>query len=191
MKFLFNHILIFKELPEIDIEIIKQDWKKITDKIKAENAHELFGRDTNYLKADRKGASGSEQTQPYSTFKAKTRAFCFPGSYITHLIEPKINYKQIISLSEIILSLSFEDIFKKKISKFYNISLKKKISFKKFEISSSKQMDHSLIDKIIKNILGLKNNEESLELKKADITMKTVRINSKGINPQAYVFPCL
>ena len=93
---------------------------------------------------------------------------------------------RIISLDEI-KKKSFEEIFEDRISKYYNVPINK--LFKDFNVPKSKQMDHSLFKRIIKSILGLDDNEESIELVKADIAMKTVRINSKGINPQHMSFP--
>ena len=56
------------KFPEEDLEIIKQDWNLIVDKIKAGLAHELSEADTNYLAASTKGANkNSLRSQPFSS----------------------------------------------------------------------------------------------------------------------------
>src|SRR5690606_22776399 len=51
--------------PNEDLEIIKEDWKLIVEKIKAGLAHELSEADTNYLAAATKGANkNSLRSQP-------------------------------------------------------------------------------------------------------------------------------
>ena len=62
--------------PEADLEIIRQDWEAIVNKIRAGKAHELSEGDTNYLGACTKGSNkNSLRSQPYSEIPAMQRAF--------------------------------------------------------------------------------------------------------------------
>lgn len=69
--------------PEEDLEIIKQDWQTIVEKIRAGLAHELSEADTNYLAACTKGANKSSlRSQPFSDIEAMQRAYSFKQSYM-------------------------------------------------------------------------------------------------------------
>src|SRR5699024_4257900 len=78
--------------PDEDLEIIKQDWELIVNKIKAGKAHELSEGDTNYLGACTKGANRKQlRKQPYSDIDAMQRAFSLKQSYMTVLVRKYIN----------------------------------------------------------------------------------------------------
>ena len=62
--------------PEADLEIIKQDWETIVNKIRAGKAHELSEGDTNYLGLAQKAPIKIHFcSQPYSEIQAMQRAF--------------------------------------------------------------------------------------------------------------------
>lgn len=77
---------------EEDMEVILEDYRKITDKIKNGKAHELSESDGNYLSTCTKGAGGGKDwcDQPFSNVKAKQRAWELKSSYMTYLINHKI-----------------------------------------------------------------------------------------------------
>ena len=77
---------------EEDMEVILEDYRKITDKIKNGKAHELSESDGNYLSTCTKGAGGGKdwRDQPFSNVKAKQRAWELKSSYMTYLINHKI-----------------------------------------------------------------------------------------------------
>ncbi|RYG72328.1 restriction endonuclease [Lentibacillus lipolyticus] len=76
------------QLPEKDLEIIKEDWIKIVSKIRDGKAEELSEGDTFYLGACTKGATreSSYRQQPYSTEKAPQRAFSLKSKYVTSIL---------------------------------------------------------------------------------------------------------
>src|SRR5690625_3919899 len=81
---------------EKDLQIIRQDWNKIVDKIKKGKAHELSEGDTNYLGAVTKGASSKTlRSQPFNDIKAKQRAFSLKQSYMTALVRKIITNKDL------------------------------------------------------------------------------------------------
>lgn len=55
LKFIYS---VLWSLPEKDLLIIEQDYKKIVEKISTGHAHELSEGDTTYLGACRKGQKG-------------------------------------------------------------------------------------------------------------------------------------
>ena len=78
-----KYVNLFTPPPE-DLEIIINDYKVITQKIKEGKAHELSESDTYYLGACTKGstAQSSWREQYYgSHIPAKKRAFCLKNSY--------------------------------------------------------------------------------------------------------------
>ena len=73
----------------MDLEIIKQDWQTIIDKIKAGEAHNISEGDTMYLAACTKGANAkSIRKQPFSNIPAKQRAFSLKSSYMSAFCSP-------------------------------------------------------------------------------------------------------
>jgi DNA mismatch repair protein MutH len=63
-------------------------------------AHELSEGDTFYLGACRKGSGGeneSLQKQPYSTLRAKSRAFSFKQSYLSQLLKGHVEQSALLS----------------------------------------------------------------------------------------------
>ena len=83
----------------MDLEIIKQDWQTIIDKIKAGEAHNISEGDTMYLAACTKGANAkSIRKQPFSNIPAKQRAFSLKSSYMSAFARRVIDRQLIPSL---------------------------------------------------------------------------------------------
>lgn len=80
-------------IPDEDARAIKNDWEFIRNKVMQGKAHELSEGDTFFLGACRKGSGGESETlrsQPFSSEKAKARAFSFKQSYVNRLIDGHI-----------------------------------------------------------------------------------------------------
>lgn len=72
---------------EQDIDIIKNDFEMIRDKVDAGNAHELSESDTAFLGACTKARTSKDRTrQPHSTIPAKPRAFSLKQGYINGIL---------------------------------------------------------------------------------------------------------
>ena len=71
-----------------DLQIIKNDWQIIHNKILSGEAHNISEADTMYLGACTKGADSESnyRKQPYSPIKAKQRAYCLKASYMNSII---------------------------------------------------------------------------------------------------------
>ena len=119
-----KYVNLFTPPPE-DLEIIINDYKVITQKIKEGRAHELSESDTYYLGACTKGstAQNSWREQYYgSHIPAKKRAFCLKNSYMTHVLQDyvlthKLENESIIKNIDELKHLSFEQIIINKINK--------------------------------------------------------------------------
>lgn len=134
-----------------EFEIIKKDWNLIVDKIKKGLAHEISESDTSLLSACTKGANkDSKTTQPFSTEKAKSRAFAFKTKFIEDLLirnryrydyfEEIFTYKK----EDYLKSYTIDDIRDK-------LDLLKGINVSKYETNRSKSSHVNAVMKILKN----------------------------------------
>jgi len=111
-----DYVIKFTNLfkfPESDLEIIKNDYNVIINKIKAGKAHEISEGDTVYLGACTKGANKeSVREQPFSALPAMQRAFCLKQSYMSYVLNNYIvgstDTETLIKDSSILKSKSLE-----------------------------------------------------------------------------------
>ena len=114
------------ELTNIDLEIIRQDWETIQQKIIDGKAHELSEGDTLYLGACTKGSKGGNlREQPFSKIKAKQRAFSLKQGYVNHIIATlnngnKQNYGKLIPTLNVLKNNTLEDIVYSKFEKYFD-----------------------------------------------------------------------
>lgn len=174
--------------PEQDIQIIKRDFEIIRQKIRDGKAHELSESDTSYLGAATKAAtSEKKREQPNSDELAKPRAFAFKNSYMTYVLNNyvvpnKLTYEPIIKEGVVD---SFEEYITNKISKYRGYSIQ--------EIIDEFQLDYNEKTKnlgalLAYRILGIKGNKAA-EFEKANIVVKTIRIENNNKIKQHMSFP--
>ncbi|MFD1387273.1 Sau3AI family type II restriction endonuclease [Oceanobacillus oncorhynchi subsp. oncorhynchi] len=178
---------IYKSLlytfPEADLEIIKQDWETIINKIKAGKAHELSEGDTNYLGACPKGANKkSLRKQPYSEIPAMQRAYALKQSYMTALYRKIIKKEELVSFSkkEELHKLSFEKILENRFKDYIGMS--------DIQIAETLDIEYnrkakSSIALLISALLGIKGTrlDKIEEFSKANIQFKTIRLEPNGL----------
>lgn len=186
--------------PVVDLEIIKNDWQTIKDKISAGKAHELSEGDTYYLGACTKGGKGGNlRKQPNSSIPAKQRAFSLKQGYVNHIIASLADstnevYGKLISNVEEAKSLSIEDKVKEKFAKFIGKSDKELAALLSINISPQAKGYYAKISKeIINNIFNVpagRNVEDYIEeFRKAEITLRTVRLDINGMPEEDVSFP--
>lgn len=187
----FNFLIInsvIHDFPEEDLEIIKKDWNYITNKIKIGEAHHLSEGDTMYLGACTKGAnSNSYRTQPFSSEKARQRAFCLKNSYLNQIIRRNFineKCKSILTVEEV-RNRSFEAAMDFKLSKYIG---KSEADFKKiFNININSK---NKFERYIALMLGINGRiNKTDEFLKANIKLKTIRIQEKGNIKESMSFP--
>lgn len=187
-KFKISHQLIFK-FPEKDLKVIKQDWRKINDKISNGLAHEISEGDTLYLGACTKASDSSVlTTQPFSDKNAKPRAYSLKNSYMTQLVRKHIfnsEKNEELALEMLQDYQTFEEEIINRIKQHYESSQKE--LGKIFEVNlEAKQANEIIISKI----LGLKGKiSKTDEFLKANITVKTIRVEEKGNIKESMSFP--
>ena len=183
---------IYSEICAKDLEIIIDDYKIIVNKIISGNAHKLSESDTKYLGACTKGATANKSLKPQYYNKeipAKRRAFSLKQSYMTYVlnnyVQPGLmNYDSIFSYKD----LENGDFDKKVIDKI-NLYSGKNIDelcnlFNLPTSSKSKQINKTLVNRI----LGV-NTDNAEEFQKANIVIKTIRVQKNGKVKESMSFP--
>lgn len=190
LDYVINYIKLF-QFPETDLEIIKNDYYTIINKIKAGKAHEISEGDTNYLGACTKGANkNSTREQPFHPLRASQRAFCLKQSYMTYILNKYIaddssQYEAIIKDSSILKKETLEEYIINKLSKYYNQDIE--FLKHKFNIpyaSSNKSFTYLLAKGMLEVL-----NDKIEEFEKANIKVKAIRLNQKGMPKEAMSFP--
>lgn len=186
--------------PSIDLEIIKKDWHFIKAKIEAGKAHELSEGDTYYLGACTKGAKGGNyRTQPNNTLLAKQRAFSLKQGYVNHIIATLSDnmsevYGKLLPNLQEAQTVNIEDKVKQKFAPFIGLSDKDLANLFKINIKPETKQYHSKISKAIINSVfdvpeGKAVDEYIEEFSKAEIIVRTVRLDEKDTPEEDVSFP--
>lgn len=167
---------------EEDMPTILEDYRRITDKIKAGKAHELSESDGNYLSTCTKGAGKGKdfRKQPYSDEPAKQRAWELKSSYMTYLINNKI-FNQEEQESVVATARgenkSFTDIISEKILAYKGQCADE--LYAKFDINPKSKNRNNLL---IRKILGITGDlDKTQEFQKANMNLRVIRVNKDGL----------
>lgn len=175
--------------PTEDLIIIRDDWAKIVGKIRSGKAHEISEGDTLYLGACTKGitAEKSLRDQPYSSIKAKQRAYCLKNKYMTYVIRTYVLGKQrdecIIHDIRSLKEKNFEEYVISKLAEYRGKTVDE--LKEEFGITTKPKNLESLLSF---RILGIKGNKAE-ELEKAGVVVKTIRIAKNGKIKENMSFP--
>ena len=190
LDYTIEFVSLFKptDYPD-DLKIIIEDYNKIINKIKEGKAHELSEGDTLYLGACTKGTAAKDilRRQYYGTHElAKKRNFCFKQTYMdyvlqTYILKQNLPYEKIVSEK---ISISFEEYIINKINA--NIGMSDEELCKKYhcEYTGNKAQWSNLAYRM----LGIKGNHAE-EFAKANIVVKTIRLEENGKNRENMSFP--
>lgn len=176
-----------------DLEIIKNDWELITNKIRDGKAHELSEGDTFYLGACTKGGKGGNlRTQPNNQTLAKQRAYSFKQGYVNHIIASIANeqteiYGKLISSTEEIKNKTIEEIVIDKFKIYYGKSVEE-IS-KHTGVTLNFNDPKNFYSKVTNAILNIELDKKIEEFEKANIEIKTIRVESNSNIIQSISFP--
>lgn len=177
-KFTIDKTVLFS-IPERDLPTIINDWNIIANKIKNGMAHELSEKDTMYLAACTKGSTAeSSMREQRGEVKARARAYSLKPAYMTSILNTYLYGNE--EDENIIKDISCNN---KGIEEYIIDCIRPYFGKSQAEIkrelgvnSSAKSLNHILISKI----LGVSNAEDSSEFKKADIKIKTIRVEADG-----------
>ena len=145
--------------------------------------------DTNYLGACTKGSTAEKslQKQYYGEIPAKRRAFSLKQSYMSYVLNTYIvgnvsTYDSIVKEDE---PAYFEDVVLKKI--YENTGLTIEELCKKYNIENKPKHVNSIL---IYRMLGVKS-ENAEEFEKANIEIKTVRVEKNNRTKESMSFPAI
>ena len=172
------------EIPLSDIPQIRRDWEFIRQRVLDGKAHELSEGDTYYLGACRKGSGGKKEKlreQPFSNERAKARAFSFKQGYLNKLIEGHTGKGHSLGVNA---AVTFENATQLRFKPFIGQTVE--------EISKQlgyfKKNSKSFLKELANRILA-KDGQTVLELDKAGIEMKTIRLMKSGKPREPMSFP--
>ncbi len=154
-----------------DISILERDYKIIISKIRNGEAHLLSGSDTFFLEACTSGQSSTDLvSQANSTTLAKRRSFALKNSYMSALLNDKLDEVDKLQHKETNDLIHIENKLNSMLGKTFN-ELKELYAP---DIRNSKNMKSI----VFRNALGVRtNNLNELSLfKKANIKFKTFNI---------------
>jgi len=180
------------EYPEGDLDIIRRDWELINEKIKQGKAHELSEGDTYYLGACTKGSTAlkSLRKQPFNTELAKQRAYSLKQGYVNHIIATLAEnetgaYGKLITEPKG-SSQTIEQIIQARFKPFYGLTISRIVSSLNVKLNRKAK---SFFADLTKVILGIKTHQKIEEFEKADIQIKTVRLDEDGRPQENISFP--
>lgn len=174
-----------------DLEIIKEDYRKIVSMIQAGRAHELSEGMTNYLGACTKGATAEKslRAQFYPLvhedgsleyIPAKSRAFSFKQSYMTALAQrfekEQEEADRLISDSQLLEDNTFDDVVLQMLAPFENRYSHELATEIAPDLDSTAKNFHNALTW---RLFGSKK-ERIEEFEKAGISVRTVRVQKNG-----------
>lgn len=194
LKIRITGVWSFSEIPSYDKKIIMDDWELIKSKVIDGEAHNISRGDTEYLEAAPSATSDTYTTQPYGP-KSRTKKFSFKSGYmhsvIANLGSEKTNTVSLFKKTEKNISLSekINDKFKPYIGMDTNLIA----SSIDVSIEDCKQAFSILSKRLVKAIFNVpekgKIEEYVEEFSKAEVTIKTIRINKDNLPKEHISFP--
>lgn len=189
-------VVDIEELDAADRAIIEDDWQTIRNAVRAGRAHELSEGDTMYLKATRKGAGTGldDRRQPFSLVPAPNRAFSFRQSFLTRLIQPLVDGARIAKAVD--EQALVTDRIHLKPSTFDELVLEKLEPFRGRTVENImlevgpelNRRAKGFYADLARRMLGV-ITKRIAEFDKAEIVMKTVRVNESGVPREHMSFP--
>ena len=183
-KFVMSPLLY--EIPNDDTQQIKRDWEFIRQRVLDGKAHELSEGDTFYLAACRKGSGGEDEAlrkQPFSDQKAKARAFSFKQSYVNKLIDGELERQPALGINQ---SVTFEGVTQSKFAPYIGKTVEELSLALNYH---QKSKNHKGFLKDVVNRILVNDEKLPLELDKAGIEIKTIRLIKNGSPREAMSFP--
>lgn len=180
------------DFPEEDLQVIRNDWKILMDKIKSGHAHEISEGDTMYLAACPKGRNAKDtRQQPFSDIPAMKRAYSLKQSYMTQMLQERVfggaPNEHIIRDPESLRENTFEAQISKIVKPYLGMS--RTDLLRKFNVSPNAKNANALL---FAAMLGIKGNvAHTDEFRKASIVPKTIMVSANGKIKESMSFPAI
>ena len=176
--------------PEADLEIIRDDWETIVGKIRDGRAHELSERDTRYLAACTKAATGAVlRSQPFCSQDAQPRAFSLKPSYMNFVIDESIGAQSAVTAEELKTGKTLEQLIHERFMPYVGMTadqIAREVGVTADR--AAKNYYSVLTNRMLRPILGIASDREVAEFEKAGITMRTMRLKPTGTPKEAVSF---
>lgn len=207
LKFIYD---VLWQIPDKDLLIMKQDYEKILETIRAGKAHELSEGDTTYLGACRKGQKGDADVIYYlpdgtrAVIPAPKRAFSLKTQYMRTILDfaKKTGGQGTTNTSALVRGYgaalmdehdlqnnSFEDILLNRFEPYYGKTFEELVHLLEAPATGAKSKYYLIANAILteKGTRGedVRNSEE---FKKSGIVIKTIRLNKSGRPAEAMSF---
>lgn len=189
VKFLLAKLYEFNMLPKEDQKIIREDWEKINNKVKAGLAHELSEGDTLYLAACTKSATSANRRMQMNGVEAKPRAFSYKSSYMTQLFKREVgadeDVERLLTEDELIKNKTFEEIVIGRFTSFIGKTVKDIAKELDIELNPNQKDKFATLARAM---MGVKKKKIA-EFVAAGVTMKTIQLKADGTPKEAMSFP--
>lgn len=165
-----------------DLEIIKQDWQIIINKIKSGEAHNISEGDTMYLAACTKGVNAkSMRIQPFSQIPAKQRAFSLKNSYMTTFARRVLEDADISKLFSVdqLRNKTTLELLQERFAPYVGKTVRTISELVNLPLSKNKAFNANLVSAIL-GVKGTKLDEIDI-FSKANIKFKTIRLEPNGM----------
>ena len=181
------------DYPREDLLIMMNDYQTIIRKIKQGIAHEISEGDTMYLAACIKGQGGKRdiRAQPYSEILAPQRAFSLKQKYMNIIIEKWLFEKELLELEPVIKSANelegrtFDEIVYRKFQPYIGMKVDEIRQRLGLDINPKAKNYYATLSL---RILGVQTMKAE-EFEKADITIKTIRVDRNNMPKEDISFP--
>lgn len=193
-------ISLLWRFPEKDLEIIRQDYYTIVNKVKQGLAHELSEGDTLYLGACRKGNKSTKpRQQPFNDTLAPSRAFCLKQSYMSailkwvlqtgkvHLNTLDMELPSLVTLKAL-KKENFETIIRKRYKKYLGKDYHKIAKSIGLNLSKNPKNKFAMIASTIGTNGEKTNINATEEFLKAGLMMKAIRVQANGRIKESMAF---
>ena len=167
-----------------DIEVIRNDYDKILEKINSGHAELISESDTEYLSACTKGSDSNDRVKQFnSSVLAKPRAFSLKSSFLTAIIKESMGEAVFEEIKNRDRKPNICNLILGELYGWYGMS-ESQLRARFPEAGRSKDAYAILVSKM----LGLQDLENSEEFQKANIHVKTIRVEEDGRIEQSMSF---
>ncbi len=187
LDYIISYVFLYSPSSE-DLQIIKNDYQKIRQKVIDGKAHELSEGDTLYLGAATKASDSRRRTaQPFSTIPARPRAFSFKNSYMTYVLRNYVvpTHEKV---DKIIRQPDFGEFEQYILDKINAHVGKRDVDLFVEYFSKEKPNEKHKHSRLAFEILGVKTKNAE-EFEKANIVVKSVRVESLDRIIESVSFP--
>jgi len=170
-----------------DLEIIKQDWQKIVNKVREGKAHELSERETLYLGVCSMGVRClSKRRQPFSDKLARQKSFSLKSSYVNSIVSRIGCVASVINArGELALGSDFEDTIVERFSKFQGLDVQSILLHVGKDLNPKAKSYYS---GLAARMVGL-STDKIEEFERGDIIVKAIRLRKDGMPKESMSFP--